>query len=112
MIITTIPQIPGYRVKRVIGVVTGMSIRTRGMLGRLFAGLEALVGGRSETYISELKKARMEALRDLEDTARAMGANAVIGVDFETTEILEGFIMITATGTAVIAEPVEKAGDY
>jgi len=109
MIVTTIPSIPGYRIERVLGVVTGISIRTRGMLGRFVAGIEALVGGRSEAYISELKKARAEALRDLEDMARTLGANAVVGVDFETSEVLEGFIMITATGTAVVIRP-EKEG--
>ena len=105
MLVSTTPSIPGYRVVRVLGVVTGMSIRTRGMLGRLLAGIEAVIGGRSEAYIAEFKKAREEALMDLESSARALGANAVIGVDFETTEVLEGFIVVTATGTAVIVEP-------
>lgn len=105
MIITTTPSIPGYRVKRVIGVVTGMSVRTRGFLGRLAAGLEAIVGGASSAYISELKKARDGALNDLVNSAKALGANAVVGLDFETSEILEGFIVVTATGTAVEVEP-------
>lgn len=107
MLVVTTPSIPGYRVVRVIGVVSGMSIRTRGFLGRLGAGIEAIVGGRSETYIQELKKAREEALRDLVESAQRLGANAVVGVDFETSEILEGFIVVTATGTAVV---VEKEG--
>ncbi|QOJ78914.1 YbjQ family protein [Infirmifilum lucidum] len=105
MIVTTTPSVPGYRVKRVIGVVTGMSIRTRGLLGRVAAGLEALVGGASSAYLSELKKAREEALNDLISSARALGANAVVGLDFETSEVLEGFIVVTATGTAVEVEP-------
>ena len=82
-----------------------MSVRTRGFLGRLAAGLEAIVGGASSAYISELKKARDEALNDLVNSAKALGANAVVGLDFETSEILKGFIVVTATGTAVEVEP-------
>ena len=108
MILTTTPSIPGYRVIRVIGVVMGMSVRTRGMLGRFLAGIEAVLGGRSEAYIAELKKAREEALEDLERSARALGANAVVGIDFETAEVLEGFIVVTATGTAVVVEPEQR----
>lgn len=110
MLVTTTPTIPGYRIVRVVGVVTGMSVRTRGMLGRLLAGIEAVLGGRSEAYIAELKKAREEALEDMERSARALGANAVIGVDFETAEVLEGFIVVTATGTAVVVESEREGG--
>ncbi len=102
---STIQVLPGYRVVKVLGVVNGMSIRTRGMLGRFMAGIEAAFGGRSESYIVELKKARDEALQDLIREASRLGANAVVGIDFETSEILEGFIVVTATGTAVVVEP-------
>lgn len=105
MIISTTHSVPGYRVVKVLGIVTGMSVRTRGVLGRLAASVEALVGGRGEAYIEELKKARDEALQDMVAEASKLGANAVIGVDFETSEILEGFIVVTATGTAVVIEP-------
>jgi len=108
MLLTTTPIIPGYRVVKIAGVVTGMSVRTRGMLGRFLAGIEAVIGGRSEAYIAELKKAREEALKDLEKSARLLGANAVIGIDFETAEVLEGFIVVTATGTAVVVEPEQR----
>jgi len=103
--LSTIQVLPGYRVVKVLGVVNGMSIRTRGMLGRFMAGIEAAFGGRSESYIVELKKARDEALQDLIREASRLGANAVVGIDFETSEILEGFIVVTATGTAVVVEP-------
>ena len=78
------------------------------MLDRIISGIEALVGGRGSVYLEELDKARREVLDELERKARMMGANAVIGIDFETTEMLEGFIMITAYGTAVEIEPLEK----
>ncbi|MHB9301549.1 YbjQ family protein [Thermofilum pendens] len=105
MIISTTHSVPGYRVVKVLGIVTGMRVRTRGVLGRLAASVEALVGGRGEAYIEELKKARDEALQDMVAEASKLGANAVIGVNFETSEILEGFIVVTATGTAVVIEP-------
>ena len=108
MLISTTPSIPGYKIVRVIGIVTGMTVRTRGMLGRFIAGIEALVGGRAESYIMELKKAREEAIDDLIRSARVMGANAVVGVDIEMSEILEGFIIVTATGTAVVVEPEKE----
>jgi uncharacterized protein YbjQ (UPF0145 family) len=104
MLVVTTPSIPGYRIVRVTGIVSGMSIRTRGLLGRLGASVEAIVGGRSEAYITELKKAREEALRDLVEEAQRLGANAVVGVDFETSEVLEGFLVVAATGTAVVVE--------
>jgi len=107
VLLVTTPEVPGYRVKRVIGIVTASTVRTRGMLGRIISGIEALVGGRGTAYLEELDKARREVLDELERRARGMGANAVVGIDFETTEMLEGFIMITAWGTAVEVEPEE-----
>ena len=105
ILMVTTPEIPGYRIKEVKGIVYGESIRTRGFLGRFAAGLEALAGGRSYAYLRELEKTRSEAIEDLARNAAKMGANAVVGVDFETSEILEGFLVITAYGTAVVVEP-------
>jgi len=105
IIVTTTPDIPGYKIERVVGLVHGSSVRTRGLGGRLIAGIEAIIGGKGAAYLQELEKAREEALRNLKRKAREMGANAVIGIDFETTEILEGFIIVTAYGTAVVASP-------
>ncbi|RLE60131.1 MAG: hypothetical protein DRJ32_03410 [Thermoprotei archaeon] len=68
----------------------------------MLAGVEALVGGRGKAYLEELKKARNEALNDLRNRAMNMGANAIVGVDFE---IVEGFMVVTAFGTAVVVEP-------
>ncbi|MEM1508619.1 MAG: YbjQ family protein [Thermofilaceae archaeon] len=109
MLLSTTHTLPGYKIVRNLGIVTGISIRTRGMLGRFIAGIEAMVGGRSESYIAELKKAREEAIQDMVAAASRLGANAIIGIDFETSEVLEGFIMITATGTAVVAEPETRS---
>lgn len=85
-----------------LGVVYGSSVRTRGLGGRLLAGIETVVGGKGAAYLKELEKAREEAIQNLVQKARAMGANAVLGIDFETTEILEGFIVVTVYGTAAV----------
>ncbi len=104
MIVVTTPSIPGYKIVEVKGIVTGISVRTRGLGGRIAAGIEALVGGKGAAYAKEIEKARQEAIEDMIKKASEMGANAVVGVDFETAEILEGFIVISATGTAVVVE--------
>jgi len=102
--LSTTPEIPGMRIVRSLGIVFGQTVRTRGALGRFVAGIEALVGGKSEAYLSEIEKARNEALENLMRRAASIGANGVVGIDFETSEILEGFIVITAVGTAVRVE--------
>lgn len=104
VLVVTTPEIPGYRVKEIKGLVYGQSIRTRGALGRIVAGIEAIVGGASQTYLEEFNKARNEAIERLKENAARVGANAVLSVDFETSEILEGFILITVYGTAALVE--------
>lgn len=105
MIVTT-PTVPGYRITRVIGVVTGLTPRTRGILGKFVAGLESVFGGEVTAFTSELEKARLEAMRRVRSKAMNLGANAVVGLDLETSDLgLQlGVIVISATGTAVVIE--------
>lgn len=102
--LSTTPEVPGRRIVKSLGIVFGQTVRTRGVLGRFLTGIEVLTGGKSEAYLSEVAKAREEALQDLIRKALSVGANGVAGIDFETSEILEGFIVITAVGTAVQVE--------
>jgi len=106
-ITVTTPTIPGYRITKVLGVVTGLSPRTRGVLGKFLAGIQSMVGGEVSSFTSELEKARMEAIDRARQKAAAMGANAIVGLDMETSDIglQAGVTVISATGTAVIAEP-------
>lgn len=106
-IAVTTPTIPGYRITKVLGVVTGLSPRTRGVLGKFVAAIESMVGGEVTSFTSELEKARMEAIDRVRQKAAAMGANAIVGLDMETSDIglQAGVTVISATGTAVIAEP-------
>ena len=101
LILATMPMIPKYEVDEVLGVIYGSSTRTRGLGGRFISGIEALAGGKGTAYAEEIEKGRKEALEDLRNEARKLGANAVLSIDFETTEVLEGFILVTAYGTAV-----------
>jgi uncharacterized protein YbjQ (UPF0145 family) len=101
LILATMPMIPGREVEEVLGVIYGSSTRTRGLGGRFLSGLESLTGGKGAAYASEIEKARRAALEDLKSKARKLGANAILAIDFETAEVLEGFILVTAYGTAV-----------
>jgi uncharacterized protein YbjQ (UPF0145 family) len=105
-IITTIPSIPGYHIKKVLGVVTGLTPRTRGVLGKFVAGFESIFGGEVTAFTSELEKARVEAIQRVRAKALNLGANAIVGLDLETSDIgLQlGVVVISATGTAVVLE--------
>lgn len=104
IVLATMPVIPYLEVREVLGVVYGSSTRTRGALGRLVSGIQALTGGKGTAYAEEVEKARKEALVELKKKAKQLGANGVLSIDFETQEILEGFILVTAYGTAVKLE--------
>lgn len=95
LILATMPIIPKYEVEEVLGVIYGSSTRTRGAGGRIISGLQALTGGKERAYAEEIEKARKEAIDNLKNEARNVGANGVISLDFETAEILEGLILVT-----------------
>ena len=107
-LVVTTPTVPGYRVKKVLGVVTGLTARTRGVGGKFVAGIQSMVGGEVSAFTYEIEKARVEAIQRMREQAQQMGANAVIGVDFESSELLN-VIIISTTGTAVIIEPEPPA---
>lgn len=106
-ILTTTPSLEGYRIKKVLGVVTGLTPRTRGVLGKFVAGIESMFGGEVTAFTTELEKARIEAIERVKAKAIRMGANALVGLDLETSDMgyQMGIIVISATGTAVIVEP-------
>jgi uncharacterized protein YbjQ (UPF0145 family) len=102
---TTAFSISGYRIVKELGIVRGLTVRTRGIGGRFQAGVSAIVGGKVDAYIDMCEQARSEALQHMIDHAHAMGANAVIGMRYDTTEIAEGMDEVLAYGTAVVVEP-------
>jgi uncharacterized protein YbjQ (UPF0145 family) len=92
-----------------LGVVHGITVRTRGVGGKIMAGIEGMFGGEVTAYSSEAEKARKESMDRLVEKARSIGANAVVRTDFETSDILNGTATIfSAYGTGVIIKPIEK----
>jgi uncharacterized protein YbjQ (UPF0145 family) len=106
-IVATMPTIPGYKVKKVLGIVSGITPRTRGILGKFIAGIESMIGGEVTAFSYEIEKARAEAIDRVRTKALAMGANAVLSVDIETSDMgyQMGILVFSATGTAVVVEP-------
>jgi len=103
---TTAFSIAGYKIVKELGIVRGLTVRTRGVGGRIQAGISGIVGGKVEAFIEMCEQARNEALQHMIDHARTMGANAVIGMRYDTTEIAVGMDEVLAYGTAVVVEPV------
>ena len=103
MIVTTTPGVDGKTITKYHGVVTGEAILGAHLFRDLFAGIRDLVGGRSGSYEKSLREAREIALKELEDEARARGADAVVGVDLDYEVIGEqgSMLMVSASGTAV-----------
>ena len=106
MISSTTPSLDGHRVREYKGIVTGEAILGANVFKDLFAGLRDIVGGRSATYEAELHRARDLALTEMQDQARQLGANAVVGVDldYEVLGANNGMLMVSASGTAVLVE--------
>lgn len=106
MIVTTTPSIEGRRVTKYCGVIAGEAILGANMFKDIFAGIRDLVGGRSATYERELQRAREIALKELQERAQELGANAVIGIDIDYEVLGSGgsMLMVSVSGTAVILD--------
>lgn len=103
MIVTTTPEISGRQIREYLGIVTGEAIMGANVFRDMFAGLRDIVGGRSAAYEKELRRAREIAMQELEDSARELGADAVVGVDLDYEVLGEqnGMLMVSISGTAV-----------
>ncbi len=106
MMLLTSNYAPGYKVDKVLGLVYGITVRSRGLGGNLMAGLRTIAGGEINEYTEMAHQARQQALDRLADHAESMGANAVISVMFDSTEIGSTMDEIIAFGTAVVISPV------
>lgn len=101
---TTAFELPGYRVTRNLGVVRGIIVRSRSVIGNIGASLQALVGGNITLYTSLCERAREDAFNQMITHAGEMGANAIIGVRYDATEIGPGITEVLCYGTAVFVE--------
>lgn len=103
---TTAFELPGYRVTRTFGVVRGIIVRSRSVVGNIGAGIQSLFGGNISIYTTLCEQAREDAFRLMLSHAAELGANAVIGVRYDATELTAGVTEVLCYGTAV---QVEKA---
>lgn len=101
MILTTTNSIEGKRVTAYLGIVTGETIIGANIFRDIFASVRDVVGGRSGAYEDVLREAKDTALHELELKAKAMGADAIIGIDLDYETIRQGMLMVSASGTAV-----------
>jgi len=105
---TTTFELDGHRVVRTLGVVRGIIVRSRSVLGTIGASLQTLVGG-NITLLTELcERTRKDAFELMCQHAAELGANAVVGVRYDATEVMQGVTEVLAYGTAVVVEPVAK----
>ncbi|EKY08982.1 hypothetical protein HMPREF9075_01556 [Capnocytophaga sp. oral taxon 332 str. F0381] len=104
MILTTTPTIEGRPVKQYLGIVTGETIIGANAIKDFMASLTDFFGGRSTTYEQVLIEGKETALREIQDRATQLGANAIVGIDldYETVGANGGMLMVTASGTAVL----------
>jgi uncharacterized protein YbjQ (UPF0145 family) len=98
-------NVTGYRVVRHLGVVRGVTVRSRGLGGQIAASLRTLAGGKIHEYVSLCEETRGEAFDLMLQHAQEMGANAIIGIRYDATELAENMTEVLAYGTAVIVEP-------
>jgi len=103
MIVTTTPAVEGRKISDYKGIVVGEAILGANLVRDLFAGITDILGGRSGAYEQELGRARATALAEMEEQARALGGNAVVGVDLDY-EVINNMLMVSASGTAVVLE--------
>ena len=108
LIITTTPDIPGKRLVRTLGLVRGNTIRARHLGKDILAGLRHLVGGEIHEYAKLMGESREQALDRMASEAEELGANAIVGLRFTTSVVMQGAAEMLAYGTAVVVEDDES----
>ena len=106
VIVATTNDLPGYRVVRTLGMVRGITVRSRSIFGTIGGALQSLVGGNISLFTSLAEKTRQEALDLMVQHAEEMGANAIIAMRYDANEITDGITEMLAYGTAVVVEEV------
>src|SRR5215813_14160625 len=102
---TTQLELDGYKIVRSLGVVRGIIVRSRSIFGTIGASLQTLVGGDISLFSNLCERTRQDALDRMLEHARGLGANAVIGLRYDATEIMQGVTEVLCYGTAVLVEP-------
>jgi uncharacterized protein YbjQ (UPF0145 family) len=110
MIVVTTNDLPGHRVVKTLGVVRGLTVRSRSIVGNIGAGIQILFGGNITLYTRLAEQARQEAYEALIAHAQEMGANAVLAMRYDANEIAAAVTEVLAYGTAVVVEEVRAPG--
>jgi uncharacterized protein YbjQ (UPF0145 family) len=103
--VTTAFELPGQRVVRSLGVVRGITVRSRSIVGNFFGGLQSLFGGNITIYTDLCEQARRETYEAMCRDATRRGANAIIAMHYDATEVMPGLTEVLCYGTAVVVEP-------
>jgi len=102
--ITTAFDLPGYKIAGTLGLVRGIVVRSRSVVGQFGAQLQTIFGGNITIYTDLCERARMDAYNQMADHAAALGANGVIGVRYDATEMMPGITEVLCYGTAVLVQ--------
>ena len=106
-LITTANKLEGYKIIKHLGVIRGITVRSRSVFGNVAGHLQSLVGGELSVYVDLCEKARQEAFNHMTEHANMIGANAIIAMRYDANEVSDGITEVLAYGTAVL---VEKLG--
>ena len=110
--VTTGTELPGYRLVQNLGLVRGITVRSRSLFGTIGASFQTLVGGNISLFTELCEKTRTEAFELMLGQAAALGANGVIAMRYDANEVMEGVTEVLAYGTAVVVEPLDGTGIY
>ena len=110
-LVTTGLEIAGGRITKNIGIVRGIVVRSRSIVGKFMASIQTIFGGNISVYTNMCERARTEAYEIMCQHAERNGANAIIGMRYDTTEIMPGVTEVLCYGTAVIATPAAAQGE-
>ena len=105
MIVATTNDLAGHKIVRYVGVVRGIIVRSRSVIGNVGASIQSLFGGNITLYTSLCEQARMDAYQLMVAHAQEMGANAILAMRYDANEISAGITEVLAYGTAVVVEP-------
>jgi uncharacterized protein YbjQ (UPF0145 family) len=104
MLVTTTNDLAGHKIVRHIGLVRGITVRSRSVVGNFAGGIQSLFGGKLTVYVNLAETARQEALDHLIAHATEQGANAIIAMRYDANEIMDGITEVLAYGTGVVVE--------
>ncbi len=105
-LITTSNSLEGYRITKHLGIIRGITVRSRSVIGNIGGGLQSLFGGKLSIYVELCEKAREEAYQLMIEHANERGANAIVNMRYDANEVMQGITEVLSYGTAVVVEKI------